>query len=83
LAGGTLVVDRERTGDLAFDDVSIGEDRRFLAACHRRGVSTFSSDRFGFVQRRNDRNTWSLPNDEFLVGCLEVARTDPVHDAAR
>jgi hypothetical protein len=83
LAGGTLVIDRQRTGDLLFDDVSIGEDRRFLAACHRRGVSTFSSERFGFVQRRNDRNTWSLPNDQFLVGCLEVAPTDPLHDVDR
>jgi hypothetical protein len=83
LAGGTLVIDRERTGDLMFDDISIGEDRRFLAACHRRGVSTFSAERFGFVQRRNGRNTWSLPNDEFLVGCLAVAPDDPLHDVDR
>jgi len=83
LAGGTLVIDRDRVGDLAFDDVSIGEDRRFLAACHRRGVSTFSADRFGFVQRRDGRNTWSVSDEQFLVGCTAVDPADPVHDVGR
>lgn len=83
LAGGTLVIDRERTGDLVFDDVSLGEDRRFIAACHRRGVSTFSADRFGFVQRRNDDNTWAVPAEQFLVGCTPVEPGQPEHDVDR
>jgi glycosyltransferase involved in cell wall biosynthesis len=65
LAGGTLVLDRDRIGDLRFDDVSIGEDRAFIAACHRRGVSTFSADRFNFVQMRHDDNTWRVAPAQF------------------
>jgi hypothetical protein len=73
LAGGTLVVDRMRTGDLRFPDISIGEDRAFLAACHRRGISTFSADRFNFVQVRAGDNTWGVGHDDFLVGSVPVA----------
>jgi glycosyltransferase involved in cell wall biosynthesis len=72
LAGGTLVIDRERTGDIEFPDISLGEDRGFLARCHRRGVSTFSADRFNFVQVRASDNTWRVGHDDFL------ARTVPV-----
>ena len=79
LAGGTLVFDRERVGGLRFDDVSLGEDRAFLAACHRHGVSTFSADRFGFVQRRGTDNTWSVSETDFLIGCQPVDRQHPDH----
>ena len=74
LAGGTLVIDRDRTGDLRFADISLGEDRAFIRACHRRGLSTFSADRFNFVQVRSTDNTWAAGVDDFLVGTL------PVHD---
>lgn len=79
LAGGTLVVDRERIGDLRFDDISLGEDRAFLAGCHRRGVSTFSADRFGFVQHRGSGNTWTISTDDFLVGSVPVDPLRPEH----
>jgi len=79
LAGGTLIVDRERVGGLRFDDVSLGEDRAFLAACHRRGVSTFSADRFGFVQRRNTDNTWSVDQLKFLASCELIDRMHRDH----
>lgn len=72
LAGGTLVIDRDRAGALAFEDRSIGEDRAFLRACHRRGLSTFSADRFGFVQHRGDDNTWRATAEQFLVGAVEI-----------
>jgi hypothetical protein len=72
LAGGTLVIDRRRTGDLRFDDISLGEDRRFLRGCHRRGISTFSADRFNFVQHRGSGNTWVVADDEFLAVCTRV-----------
>lgn len=72
LAGGTLVIDRNRTGRLRFDDVSIGEDRAFLRACHRAGVSTYAGDRFNFVQRRGDDNTWTVSTEHFLEGCEPV-----------
>jgi hypothetical protein len=72
LAGGTLVIDRERTGDLRFDEVSLGEDRSFIAACHRRGVCTFSADRFNYVQFRAHDNTWTVADEEYLTGTVAV-----------
>jgi len=72
LAGGTLVIDRERVGDQRFDDISLGEDRAFIARCHRRGISTFSADRFNFTQVRGAHNTWQMADDEFLSGAIAV-----------
>lgn len=72
LAGGTLVIDRERVGDQRFADISLGEDRAFIRACHRRGLSTFSGDRFNFVQVRSTDNTWAVGRDDFLVGTVPV-----------
>lgn len=66
LAGGTLVIDRDKVGGRQFEDISIGEDRAFIAACHRAGVSTFSADRFNFVQRRGEENTWRVDRAAFL-----------------
>ena len=66
LAGGTLVIDRHRVGDLRFEDLSLGEDRRFIAACHRAGISTFSADRFNFTQVRSDDNEWPIDRARFL-----------------
>lgn len=68
LAGGTLVIDRDRTGALRFEDRSLGEDRAFIAACHRAGVSTFSADRFNFTQVRSDDNEWQIERARFLEG---------------
>lgn len=79
LAGGTLVIDRDRVGDLHFPDISLGEDRAFIASCHRRGVSTFAADRFNFVQRRGADNTWSVAANEFLVETQRVEREDDAH----
>lgn len=83
LAGGTLVVDRDRTGSLEFEDRSLGEDRAFIAACHRRGVSTFSADRFGFIQRRGGENTWPIDDDSFRRSTRRVDPDDPVHVVER
>jgi glycosyltransferase involved in cell wall biosynthesis len=78
LAGGTLVIDRQRTGSVSFPDVSIGEDREFIARCHRRGISTFSADRFNFVQVRSGDNTWSIGDDEFAATTIPVAAGLPL-----
>jgi hypothetical protein len=72
LAGGTLVLDRDRIGDQRFDDISLGEDRAFIAQCHRRGFSTFSTDRFNFTQMRTGTNTWALTDASFLEGAVSV-----------
>ncbi len=83
LAGGTLVIDRERTGDTVFDDVSLGEDRRFVAQCNRRGWSTFAADRFNFVQWRGGENTWRTTDAQFLAGCVAVDATSETHRVER
>jgi Glycosyl transferase family 2 len=72
LAGGTLVIDRDRVGDQRFADISLGEDRAFIRQCLRRGISTFSADRFGYVQTRSGDNTWSITRDEFLEKSVVV-----------
>lgn len=76
LAGGTLVIDRQRTGDLRFEEMNLGEDQAFITACHRRGISTFSADRFNFVQTRATDNTWAVDDEEFLAGSLPVDAPD-------
>jgi len=76
LAGGTFVIDRDVVDDQQFPDVSLGEDRAFLERCHRRGISTFAADRFGFVQTRAADNTWTLPDADFLVDTVAVDGTN-------
>jgi hypothetical protein len=72
LAGGTLVIDRDRIGSVRFADVSIGEDRAFIAACLRRGAATYSADRFSFTQTRSGDNTWNVDLERFLIGTTPV-----------
>lgn len=72
LAGGTLVIDREQTGSLRFPDVSIGEDQGFILASLRRGISTFSADRFNYVQERGSENTWQASDEAYLTSYAEV-----------
>ena len=80
LAGGTLVIDRNKTADLRFPDISLGEDRAFIAACHRRGISTFSADRFNFLQTRSRDNTWSINQDDFLRKTVTVGSGIPLDE---
>ncbi len=72
LAGGTLVIDRDSVDDQRFDDISLGEDRAFLARCHRRGISTFSADRFNYLLARTGRNTWVADDATFRAQALPV-----------
>lgn len=83
LAGGTLVIDRERVGDLQFRDVSLGEDRGFILDCHKRGASTFAADRFNFVQHRGSDNTWRVPDHLFTRNSLEIADGLPLSSILR
>lgn len=66
LAGGTLVIDRDRTGAVRFPHVSIGEDLGFIVSCLRRGISTFSADRYNYVQVRSAENTWTATEGTYL-----------------
>ena len=78
LAGGTLVLDRDRIGQQRFADISLGEDRDFLARCHRNGHSTFAADRFNFVQMRTGTNSWVVRDHVFLSGAVSVDATTVV-----
>lgn len=83
LAGPTLVIDRERAGGLWFRDISLGEDRAIITDCNRRGIATFASDRFNFVQRRSSDNTWTVGRDAFTLGAIDVDFTHDEHDVDR
>lgn len=72
VAGGTLVIDRDQTGEQEFDHTSLGEDRAFLAQAYRRRLPVFAADRFNFVQSRASDNIWKLPDAEFIKDCLLV-----------
>ena len=78
LAGATLVLDRERLGDLGFRDLSVGEDRALLGDCNRRGISTFSADRFGFAYRRASDHSWAVPLDAFVEGSIPIGAGLPL-----
>lgn len=72
MAGGTFVIDRDVVDDQPFADVSIGEDRQFIARCHRRGISTFSADRFNYTIVRSGANTWTIPTDAFSAQAIAL-----------
>ena len=80
VAGGTLVIDRERTGALRFEDRSIGEDGAFLSACLRRGHAVYAADRFNYVQYRSDDNTWAQSREVYLRDAIEVTSSDPLDE---
>ena len=66
-------------GEQRFEPISIGEDRAFIRACHRRGISTFSADRFNFTQVRSGDNTWLIDDQSFRQGTLDVDTSDDTH----
>lgn len=72
LAGGTLLIDRERTGDIRFEDRSVGEDAALLQAVQRAGGFIYAADRFNYVQRRHAANTWRTDRDTYLRGSVPV-----------
>ena len=72
VAGGTLVIDRNRVGDLQFRDLSLGEDGAFLADCQRAGQSIYAADRFHYVQHRTDSNTWKIRRKDYLRHAIEI-----------
>ena len=78
VAGGTLVIDRHRTGTLRFRDRSVGEDGAFLADCQRAGHAVFAADRFNYVQHRTDDNTWQQARRHYLRNAVELATEDPI-----
>ncbi|WP_420450877.1 glycosyltransferase [Ilumatobacter sp.] len=83
LAGATLVIDRERVGDLAFRELSIGEDRAFIADCNRRGVATYAADRFNFVVGRTAEHSWAMSDDAFTRLSITIGAGVPLDEIDR
>lgn len=78
MSGGTFVIDRDVLDDQRFADLSLGEDRDFIRRCHRRGISTFSGDRFNYTVVRSDANTWMIDEAQFVAGSIRYqADWDP------
>src|SRR5690606_32932685 len=80
LAGGTLVFDMSRIGDVRFPEVCLGEDVGFLEALERRGELLFAADRFNYLQYRTGRNTWTLTDESYLADSVVIG-TGERHDA--
>lgn len=70
LAGGTLVLDREQLGDLAFPDLTIGEDQGLIREAWGAGLLVYSGDMFNYVQHRGDGNTWQASDPYLLRGSV-------------
>lgn len=72
LAGGTLLFDLARIGDVRFPDVCLGEDVGFLEALERRGELLFATDRFNYLQHRTGTNTWRLTDESYLADSVLI-----------
>lgn len=77
LAGGTLMIDRERFSNPSFPSVSIGEDQALVRAALRSGTSVFATDRFNYVQARGDWNTWAVPESELMADSIGLGEQPP------
>lgn len=69
--GPTIVARRNVARETPFPAVKRGEDTGFLAAAAKAGVTTYSADRFNFVQMRAGAaagHTWSVSDAELLAG---------------
>ncbi len=79
LSGATLVWDRQLLGNQLFENCSIGEDRAFIRAALRRGIPTFSADRFNFVVERHNDHSWDISEHDLARDALDVNHDDPHH----
>ena len=77
VCGGTLVVDREATRDIQFEESIVkGADTRFLNQVRKAGLKIYSSDIYNFVQIRQinpTTHTWDISREEYLEQCRKVS----------
>ncbi|WP_022868496.1 glycosyltransferase family protein [Schaalia vaccimaxillae] len=69
VAGPTFVGWKSTFEEIPFRSRTTGEDSQFLLDVRQVGGKVFSSDRFGFIQRRlaTQEHTWRIPNEEILA----------------
>lgn len=66
--GATLLFRKDIWQNIRFREQSIGEDTFFLIDCKKNGIAIFSTDRFNYVNIRQDasKHTWQLDEYEYL-----------------
>ena len=73
ICGGTLVVDREATQYIEFDEASAkGADTIFLKQVGKAGLRIYSADIYNFIQMRGmdpTNHTWNISRAEYLKQC--------------
>lgn len=78
VAGATLTMRKSIFKHLSFDNVSFGEDVRFLNACRRKGLRIYSNNKYNYVCiRRQQRkyHTWHPSDRQLMRGSKIIART--------
>ena len=80
VVGPTIMASKNVFAEHMFDDVSTGEDTRFLNRVAG-SCSIYSSDRFGYYQHRNGPgHTWQVSDEELLAsGCLAFFGNPTTH----
>lgn len=77
--GGTILFRRSVLKHARFDDISLGEDVRFLRKCTKRGCTVYASSPYNYVyiRRKNkSTHTWKVNDRYYLAKSLPVAVTD-------
>lgn len=78
VAGATLTFRRKLCNHVRFDNVSVGEDVRFLAACRKKGFRIYSNNRYNYACIRREQrkyHTWQPTNNYLLRKSRKVAQT--------
>ncbi len=76
--GGTLLFRREILKNVRFQNLSLGEDVKFLRDCAKKGYSIYATTPYNYVYiRRKDKSThtWRVSDQRFLTGSQPVAVT--------
>lgn len=79
LTGATLIFKKKIFEKVKFADISLGEDDRFISDCIKRGIRTFSADRFNFVYIRyggKTHHTYKIDDKDYMKGCDIIKKTD-------
>ncbi len=77
--GGTILFRRSVLKHARFDDISLGEDVRFLRKCRKRGCTVYASSPYNYVyvRRKNkSTHTWKVNDRYYLAKSLPIAVTD-------
>lgn len=75
VAGGTITAKKDVFDRVKFGNVSFGEDKLFLEACHKLGYRIFSSNKYNYVLNRHknlEEHTWKIHSEDFIKHIIIV-----------